>query len=205
VWRIWATTDGSVYVGDRRVAGRVKTSLHATGDWHFRVFGLEGSVFREFAWKRPPPIKARITKAFAVIVPWTKVATRVIQVPKPELVLWWPPPALGNYRSFTVLFGPHGTKPINAVNHPRGPQIALMVNLPNEAMFVVTRELRATEEMKRLPDYERAMRAVHDAVRLHAKWTREPGDTHGHFFGHDADGLRWFIDVTPKDSEADPV
>lgn len=47
------------------------------------------------------------------------------------------------------------------------------MNVPNESMFVLTRELPATEDFKRLLQaYQKAMSVAHNAVRHHPESPR---------------------------------
>jgi hypothetical protein len=198
VWRIWTEKDGSTYIGDRQVAGRVHVSLHATGRWHLRLRDSQGNVVHDKRWQRPPPFKG-LTKAFMIIIPSTEVVQRTAPIKKPDRVAWWPAPLLNHYRSFAVLILPPGGTFGNLSTDPRGPQVPAVLPLPNgESVHLLTRELPMEEPFSgNLERYKAFVNRASQEVAKHPDW-QGPGEMHSHIFGKDDDtDAYWFIDVAP--------
>jgi hypothetical protein len=194
VWRIWATRNG-VYAAASVVAARAHVSLHRDARWHYRLKDSKGEVLDSHDWERPAPLKDGVTKAFAVIIPWESVAPRTVGVPEPDRVRWWPAPKEGSYRTFAVLFGPHGIEARNVSDHPGGPQLPLTIDLPEEKMFVLTRAVEAAPEFtQRLHAYKSSLTA---AAQRHPRWLASRSDPYAPLFGSDDEGQRWFLDLTP--------
>lgn len=83
IWRVWVESDGSIYVGERYTAGRLKASLHPSGSWRIaftdsseaqRLMGGADDTDRAFDKFGPSREMALgVRRAFTVVIPWLSV------------------------------------------------------------------------------------------------------------------------------------
>lgn len=92
-WKLWTETGGGrpeVYLACRELGGKLKASLHATGQWHVAYSedvytrDVQGAIpsqkdrFLE-RWPRPPEIAPGVTLAFRIITPSSAVTSPAAQ------------------------------------------------------------------------------------------------------------------------------
>ena len=98
VWRVWAGTDGSVYIAQRSLAGQFKVSLHPSGDWRVAFTRLEDAQRlanlpkgeRVFHRLTPAPGHPGTRRGFTILIPWFSAFVR--QQPELGPICWLPVP-----------------------------------------------------------------------------------------------------------------
>lgn len=100
IWTLWTPSDSSeVYVAARQLAGSLKVSLHASGNWQ-AAFTTQfvDKLSRESKWsrgsrhvdkwRRPEEIAPGITLALRVLVPHSELHATPIKLPSTKPVTW---------------------------------------------------------------------------------------------------------------------
>ena len=119
-WRLWlhdSKWGEEIYLACREIGGSIKTSLHASGEWH-TAFSLEAhenlnrdgqqpAVERKFdAWPRPQELKPGITIAHRILTPWAASTVPMTETKRDLIQI--PAAATGNANVTTILIVANG-------------------------------------------------------------------------------------------------
>jgi hypothetical protein len=113
VWRAWVPAAKSdVYVAARSIAGKLKVSLHESGNWRegfTREFSQNSGGFvlppgdrARQKWQRPPDFAPGLTMAYQVIIPESEL-WQPAQISNPPDVHWEQPAGVGQESVFSVI------------------------------------------------------------------------------------------------------
>ena len=120
-WKLWTDTGASeVYLACRSLGGTLKTSLHASGNWHVaftqkafeeQIEGAIPSASDRFIekWMRPPEVCPGTTLAYRVVVP-SGAVTSPLSVLDGK-VSWVPNPPLGEATEIDIFLVRGGLRP----------------------------------------------------------------------------------------------
>jgi hypothetical protein len=206
-FRLWTNTNpdkDDVYIVSREVGRDVKVSLHETGQWHLKIEPTGGNVGRiphvTERWSRPAPFSGGITKAFGIVVPTAAVRT---PISNSAAVSWVTAPPVAT--QFTVLLTAHGMR-VSSWPGARGMGTALVGKIPlrrsGEMVWVVSHALDEVPIPKEFRDGQARtfpLPNAEAAERLRA--AAMGGSLKMLVFGHDDDGMWWFMDAPTEAKE----
>jgi hypothetical protein len=178
VWRLWVHRS-DVYLAARIMAGKLKLSLHESGEWISAFTKQSGVIIKETGsrrhktWRRPPEFTPGWTHGPAVIVPW--VAWRDELVWKyenyPDDTEWVPEPKRNKKILFNILFSAAGVKGSAAAVSRKGDRL-LDRSLPLANGEAVWLQIRHAEMQ---PNEVKGIRSTVDPVNMNVERKPKPG------------------------------
>ena len=211
VWLLSPAKNSSdVYITGYGFRRSEKVSLHEHG-WR-KAFLEEDSPFvspgedrATDKWKRPPEFAPEVTKALEIIVPASEVTMPQRAEAKPDWegkeIAWVPSPPEGFATYFTVVYTAPDITARNleitwetedGLHRYRARQIWRTELLNGQALWVVTHERPITEAQKeQLDRYKAAAKQAIGVDRFSAMV-----DPRAYLWRYDADGTRFFLDVS---------
>ncbi len=99
VWRIW-TQGNEAYVSVRTASSVAKLSLHANGNWQFRIDTKVSS------WQRPKPFRPGWTHGPTILIPHNDLPVHrpYYELNRSSKVNWLPQPRVGMMAQIELLF-----------------------------------------------------------------------------------------------------
>src|SRR5919107_5267804 len=215
VWLIWTAKNGSdVYIAGYGFRRSEKVSLHERG-WRKAFlakdspFVLPGEDRATDKWERPPEFAPGVTKALEIIVPASEVTMPEQSDVKPDWegkdVVWVPSSPEGFATYFTIVYT---ASDITARNleitwktadglHQYTARSIWRTELPNgQAVWVVTHERPVPEaEKEGLKQFKQQWIATNKQA-LGVERFSAMAEPRSYLWGYDADGTRFFIDVS---------
>jgi hypothetical protein len=178
VWRLWVHRS-DVYLAARIMAGKLKLSLHESGEWISAFTNQSGVIIQETGsrrhktWKRPPEFTPGWTHGPAVIVPWVTWRDELVWKYEdyPDDTEWVPEPKRNKKILFNILFSAAGvTDSAAAVSREWDRLLDRSLPLANgEAVWL---QVRHTEMQ---PDEVKGIRSTVDPVNVNFERKAKPG------------------------------
>ncbi len=220
VWLVWTAKNSSdVYITGYGFRRTLKVSLHESGNWRQAYtqehvsgptpFVLPGEDRATDKWKRPPEFASGVTKGFEIMVP----ASEVVMPRQPGVtpdwegkdVQWFPAPPEGCATYFEILYtAPHISQKNLEIAYQTADGLHSYVarsiwrsELPNgQCAWVVVHNRPISEEEKEGLKWFKQQWI--DAVKkeLGEDAFSSMSEPRAYFGGYNADGTRFFIDVS---------
>ncbi len=212
IWRAW-TNGSDIYIAPRPVAGDMKISLHAGGNWRsaFTQQHMERAnplIPRERdravdKWKRPPEFASGWTRGFTIIVPGSEVRESEVVLDEPHKIVWLDPAPPNHATHFDILIaapgatGSEGRGYATAEGYGYATEIVTVLELASgERMWVVAHTEPMTDEQHAMVNElrQRILETAGDVLRRSAN-DPEPHDFRAFGSGIQGDGTRFYLDL----------
>lgn len=194
-WRVWASSDSSVFVSTRPIAGHLKVSLHSSGRWRIgftdpAAAARIGAPPRDRAFDKftpPPDVVPGVRHGVTVVIPWLAVGLAPHHKPEEGKIAWLAPLADGHVHIVDLIL----TAPNVVVVD--GPEHLASLTLRNGSGVTLKQTTRAAlpEEVTAWTDFQ--VRMSHEA-RVRATRTAD-ADIMAFAVGDMADGTRCIFDL----------